>query len=112
MQPTRRSGARLKVRDVGRTGMAEVAQRKPILAVLAFNAALLLAMLSVLLSILDFVPDVERSGLLWACGLAASSVGLACFSWRRMPRGLRFLGTAVMGLAALGGLYSAGRLLG
>ena len=98
--------------DVGRTGMAEVAQRKPILVVLAFNAALLLALLSALLSITDYVPDVERSGLLWACGFATSSVGLACCSLPRMPRGLRCLAAAVMGLAALAGLYSTSRLLG
>ena len=109
-RPKRRR--RLSVRDVGRICMAEAARRKPILAVLAFNIALVLAMFAALLSVTTFVPSVERQGLLWACGFAASSVGLVLFSLPRMPRGLRFLGAGVLGLAAFGGLSSAGRMLG
>ena len=105
-------GARLSGRDVGQTRMAEAAPRKPILAIIAFNVAVLLAIFSSSLSVTTFVPDVERSGLLWACSFGTLSAGLVAFSWRRMPRGLRFMGVGVVGLAALGGLYSASRLLG
>ena len=92
--------------------MADAAPRKPILAIIAFNVAVLLAISSSFLSVTTFVPDVERSGLSWACSFGALSAGLVTFSWPRMPRGLRFMGVGVMGLAALGGLYSASRLLG
>jgi hypothetical protein len=93
--------------------MANKATRKPILAVLAFYIALLLAVFSVLLSITTFGLDVEISTLLWAWGLAIiSSIGLAWYSLPRMPTRLRFLGFAVAGLAAMGGLCSASRFLG
>lgn len=92
--------------------MAEAIRRKPILEVLAFNVALLLAMFAALLSVSTWVPEAERTGLLWACGFAVASIGLVGFSLPRMPRGLRFLASGVMGLAALAGLYSASRLFG
>lgn len=86
--------------------------KSPILAVIAFNAALLLAILSALLSITSYVPTAEKSGLLCGFALAATAVALVAFSWSRMPRGLRFLGVALVGLAAFGAWTSASRLLG
>lgn len=90
----------------------ETARRRPLLAMAAFHAAWLLAMLAALSSITTYVPEIERSALKWACGLAATSVGLVTCSWSRMPRGLRFLGVGVIVLAALGGIYAGSRLLG
>lgn len=92
--------------------MVESTRRKPILSALAFNAALLGAFFSAMLSVTTYVPAAERSGLSWSCGLAAMAVGLVGLSWSRMPGGLRFLGVGVVLLAALGGLYAASRLLG
>jgi hypothetical protein len=109
-RPKRRR--QLSVKDVGRTGMAESTRRKPILSALAFNAALLCAFFSAMLSVTTYVPAAERSGLSWSCGLAAMAVGLVGLGWSRMPGGLRFLGVGVVLLAALGGLYAASRLLG
>ena len=69
------------------------------LAVLGFNAALLMAPSSVLLSVATYVPETERDALAVAASLALGSILLVVVSWSRLPKFMRALGSLVLLMA-------------
>lgn len=73
--------------------------RTPILVVLGFNAALLMAPFSALFSVATYIPETEAQALTVAAGLALGAILLVSLLWRRLPRFIRWLGGLVMLMA-------------
>lgn len=80
-------------------------------AVLALNAALLMAPFSVLLSLATYVPDGERASLAVAAGLALGSIVLVAMHWRHLPKLIRLLGGLVFLMAGFSLLAIAERFV-
>lgn len=85
--------------------------QKPVLAVLAFNAAILLAFGSLALSLPTYAPTAEVTGLWTSVGCGALAAALVSASWTRVPRGVRLIGAATVAMGLLGLAYSVNRLL-
>lgn len=81
----------MNVRDVEPAGLPERpdASRTLKFAVLGFNAALLMAPFSVLLSVATYAPETERDALALAPRLALGSILLVGAFWSRLPKFVR-----------------------
>ncbi|MCK5942749.1 MAG: hypothetical protein KAI24_12305 [Planctomycetes bacterium] len=81
--------------------------RTPVVVVLGFNAALLMAPVSALASITTYVPAAEAGALAVAAGLGLGALILLALTWRRLPRPVRVLGVPVA-LMAVFALWTIG----
>ncbi len=61
--------------------------RQPILAILAFNAAVLLILLSSVATMVTYVPSARASGLRFGLTCGVIGIGLIAASWHKLPRG-------------------------
>jgi hypothetical protein len=83
-----------------------------VLAVAAFNVAILMGFVGLALSLPTYAPTAEGTGL-WTsvvCGVLACA--FVAGSWPLVPRGVRLIGVAAVGMALMGVTYSATRLCG
>jgi hypothetical protein len=85
--------------------------QKPVLAIVAFNVAMLMAFVALALSLPTYAPDAESTGLWTSIGCGAGSASLVATSWPRVPRGVRPIGFATVAMGLLGLCYSVDRLI-
>jgi hypothetical protein len=98
---------------IGPVGLQDCpnARRTPILVLLGFNAALLMAPCSALISVCTFVPEAERRALTQAAGLALGAILLIALTWRWLPWPIRVLGVLVLLMAGFALWMIGGRFL-
>jgi hypothetical protein len=85
--------------------------QKPVLTIVAFNAAMIMAFVALALSFPTYAPKAEATGLWTSIGCGAGSAALVATSWPRVPRGVRPIGVATVAMGLLGLFYSVDRLM-